>query len=133
MLDYRLIAGCGLAAAAAFLARSEYERKALSLEEVSVETDKITRDWTFVFLSDLHENTFGRDNERLLAAIDAVKPDAVLSGGDLIVTKKGRAKTAVSEALLARLAARYPVYCGNGNHENRMVWNRKEYGGNYER
>lgn len=132
MLDYRLIAGCGLAAAA-FLARSEYERKALSLEEVSVETDKITRDWTFVFLSDLHENTFGRDNERLLAAIDAVKPDAVLSGGDLIVTKKGRAKTAVSEALLARLAARYPVYCGNGNHENRMVWNRKEYGGNYER
>lgn len=131
MLDYRLIAGCGLAAA--FLARSEYERKALSLEEVSVETDKITRDWTFVFLSDLHENTFGRDNERLLAAIDAVKPDAVLSGGDLIVTKKGRAKTAVSEALLARLAARYPVYCGNGNHENRMVWNRKEYGGNYER
>ena len=79
MLDYRLIAGCGLAAAAAFLARSEYERKALSLEEVSVETDKITRDWTFVFLSDLHENTFGRDNERLLAAIDAVKPDAVLS------------------------------------------------------
>ena len=132
MLDYRLIAGCGLAAAAAFLARSEYERKALSLEEVSVETDKITRDWTFVFLSDLHENTFGRDNERLLAAIDAVKPDAVLSGGDLIVTKKGRAKTAVSEALLARLAARYPVYCGNGNHENRMVWNRKEYGGNYE-
>lgn len=133
MLDYRLIAGCGLAAAAAFLARSEYERKALSLEEVSVETDKITRDWTFVFLSDLHENTFGRGNERLLAAIDAVKPDAVLSGGDLIVTKKGRAKTAVSEALLARLAARYPVYCGNGNHENRMVWNRKEYGGNYER
>ena len=133
MLDYRLIAGCGLAAAAAFLARSEYERKALSLEEVSVETDKITRDWTFVFLSDLHENTFGRDNERLLAAIDAVKPDAVLSGGDLIVTKKGRAKTAVSEALLARLAARDPVYCGNGNHENRMVWNRKEYGGNYER
>lgn len=133
MLDYRLIAGCGLAAAAAFLARSEYERKALSLEEVSVETDKITRDWTFVFLSDLHENTFGRDNERLLAAIDAVKPDAVLSGGDLIVTKKGRAKTAVSEALLARLAARYPVYCGNGNHENRMVWNRKEYGENYER
>lgn len=133
MLDYRLIAGCGLAVAAAFLARSEYERKALSLEEVSVETDKITRDWTFVFLSDLHENTFGRDNERLLAAIDAVKPDAVLSGGDLIVTKKGRAKTAVSEALLARLAARYPVYCGNGNHENRMVWNRKEYGGNYER
>ena len=62
-----------------------------------------------------------------------MKPDAVLSGGDLIVTKKGRAKTAVSEALLARLAARYPVYCGNGNHENRMVWNRKEYGGNYER
>ena len=40
MLDYRLIAGCGLAAAAAFLARSEYERKALSLEEVSVETEQ---------------------------------------------------------------------------------------------
>ena len=62
----------------------------------------------------------GKENEQLIAAIDRIKPDGILSGGDLIVTKKGQARTRVSEVLLAALASRYPIYCGNGNHESRM-------------
>ena len=38
------------------LARSQYERKALSVETVEIRTDKIRTDKTLVFLSDLHDN-----------------------------------------------------------------------------
>ena len=36
-------------------------------------------------------------------------------------------------SLFSYLTARYPVYCANGNHESRMRWKRKTYGGQYER
>lgn len=36
-------------------------------------SDRLTRDWIFVFLSDLHENEFGPENEQLIAAIDRTK------------------------------------------------------------
>ena len=127
MLDYRIAAAFGAVMGAALAARSGYERKSLSVEETEVFSGRLTRDWTFVFLSDLHENEFGLENEQLIAAIDRINPDGILSGGDLIVTKKGRAKTRVSEELLSVLASRYPVYCGNGDHESRMIWRKEEY------
>lgn len=40
-----------------------------------------------VFLSDLHDNVYGTDNEPLVAAIRAFKPDAVLIGGDMMICK----------------------------------------------
>ena len=65
MLDYRIAAVCGAALGAALAARSKYERKSLSVEETEVFSDRLTRDWIFVFLSDLHENEFGPENEQL--------------------------------------------------------------------
>lgn len=127
MLNNITAAACGAFAGAALAARSNYERRSLSVEETVILSDRITREWTFVFLSDLHENEFGHNNEQLTAAIDHVKPDGILSGGDLIVTKKGQARTGVTEALLSKLASSYPVYCANGNHESRMKWKKEEY------
>lgn len=118
-------------AAAACLLRSRYERRTLSLEETWIASPKIKRDKTFVFLSDLHDNSFGTDNEELLEAIAQVNPEAVLIGGDLMVTK-GVGDTRIALSLLRRLAARYPVYYGNGNHESRMKWEREIYGRTYE-
>lgn len=115
----------------ACLARSEYEKKKLSTEEYVISSDKIHRDKTVVFLSDLHNNEFGTANEGLLAAIRGVRPDAVLIGGDMMVTK-GKRDVRVPLALIRRLAPDYPVYCGNGNHENRMIWERDTYGSLYE-
>ena len=43
-----------------------------------------------VFIADLHEKSYGKENEALVEAIKALKPDAVLVGGDLIVS--GRVK-----------------------------------------
>ena len=45
---------------------------------------------------------------------------------------KGKRDIKVPLKLFRQLAASYPVYCGNGNHENRMVWERSLYGDLYE-
>ncbi|MDR1548027.1 MAG: metallophosphoesterase [Hungatella sp.] len=124
------VAFCAAVGAGLYL-RSEYEKEQLSVERTVLESAKIRTDRTIVFLSDLHEHRFGDGNERLLAAVDEAAPDLVLVGGDMIISK-GRADTAVSLELMEKLAGKYPVICGNGNHENRLLWERKVYGGAYE-
>lgn len=120
---------CAAVGVGAFL-RSEYERGQLSLERTVIESRKLRKDCTFVFLSDLHNHEFGIGNSRLFEAICRVNPDAVLIGGDMMVSKGG-ADLRVSLELVGRLAKRYPVYYGNGNHENRMLWEPEVYGSQY--
>ena len=119
------------AAGAACMLRSEYEKKHFSVEVTEIISPKLERDRNLIFLSDLHNNEFGRDNGELVAAIHRLNPDAVLSGGDMMVCK-GKRDIKVPLKLFRQLAASYPVYCGNGNHENRMVWERSLYGDLYE-
>ena len=90
------------------------------MEVTEIISPKLERDRNLIFLSDLHNNEFGRDNGELVAAIHRLNPDAVLSGGDMMVCK-GKRDIKVPLKLFRQLAASYPVYCGNGNHENRMV------------
>lgn len=119
------------AAGCACLALSEYEKRHFSVETVTVASDKIAADRTFVYLSDLHNNEFGTDNRELVDAIHSLEPDAVLCGGDMMVTK-GAMDVKTPLRLLEQLAAVYPVFYGNGNHENRMTWQRDVYGSLYE-
>ena len=85
---------------------------------------KLPRPVTLVFLSDMHENTYGEDNALVLQAIDEVRPDAVLVGGDMIVSSKA----GVGEedwyehtvSLLKKLSQKYPVYVTDGNHETAL-------------
>lgn len=115
----------GMAAGAAAvgglcLLRSEYEKNFLATDRYVIHSPKIHgQGKTFVFLTDLHDKEFGSGNRRLLSAIRAEKPDAVLVGGDMLVAK-GEGDLTVSLALLRALAAEFPVYCGNGNHECRV-------------
>lgn len=119
------------AAGCACLVLSEYEKKHFSLEEVTIVSPKISGNRTFVFLSDLHNNEFGRDNHRLVEAIHEVAPDGVLCGGDMMICK-GIGDVGVPLRLMEQLAARYPVFYGNGNHENRMKREKETYGSLYE-
>ena len=48
------------------------------------------------------------------------------------MAQRGKRDIKVPLKLFRQLAASYPVYCGNGNHENRMVWERSLYGDLYE-
>jgi len=121
------------AAAAGGLAllRSQYERDCLVTEEYQVHSPKIKGEGKrFVFLTDLHNKEFGEGNERLLSAVRAAKPDAVLVGGDMMVVKED-ADVSVPLKLFKELTREFPVYCGNGNHEQRMRRETERYGIRY--
>lgn len=132
MVSYAVIAVGLTASAAAFFVRSEYERRHFVTERYIINSPKIRgKERNFVFLSDLHNNVFGDRNEKLLRAIDEVKPDAVLIGGDMMISN-GDADLTIISRLVKALACKYPVYYGNGNHEERMRDQRDVYGGHYD-
>lgn len=83
-----------------------------------------------VFLSDLHNQTYGKGNVRLLRKIKEADPSLVLIGGDMLVGKKGKSYLPAL-AFVKELTKRYPVYYANGNHEQRMKEWHEVYGDAY--
>lgn len=95
-----------------------------------------------VFIADLHEKSYGKDNERLVETIRELKPDAVLVGGDLIVSGaigriaaknagSGGSSSGVSMdtgwmkyslSLVERLSSICDVWFVQGNHELRLSY-----------
>lgn len=127
------LAASVMAFGAGCLARSRYERDCLVTEEYWIASEKIHgQGKAIVFLTDLHNKEFGEENSRLLETVRKVKPDAVLFGGDGMVAKRGNSDVRIPLALLTELAKEFPVYCGNGNHESRMLWKSEIYGETYE-
>lgn len=94
-------------------------------------SEKLTRVCRFVFLSDLHNKSFGKDNQQLLDAIEQAKPDFVVTAGDMLVGKP-KAPMDVAIKLMKDLAEKYPVYYGNGNHEYRLKIYPETYGTMYQ-
>lgn len=123
------------AAAAALLAESEYEKKHFEIRRYRVHTDKLGEEWNgsrLVFLSDLHGNSFGENNIRLKEAMEEIRPEAVLIGGDMMIVKPWKEMDFSGlEDLLQWLCGRYPVYYANGNHESRMGSEPEVYPGWY--
>lgn len=87
---------------------------------------------TFVLLSDLHNKSYGADNERLAAAILRQKPDAVLVAGDMLVGQPGCSFLPTLNLFEKLFEAQLPVYYANGNHEYRMRIYPETYGTMYE-
>lgn len=81
-------------------------------------------------VADLHNHEYGPENEKLLRAIADAKPEAVLIAGDLTVAAP---KKPIAPALgfVQKLAQRWPVYYGVGNHEYRMRLYPETYGTAY--
>ncbi len=96
-----------------------------------IKSDKITQDYTFALLSDLHNKSYGNQNRALLKEIDAGKPDAVLMAGDMMTAHKN-SKYQTALELVQNIAAKYPVYYGMGNHEYRAGLYPEQYGNLYE-
>ncbi|MBQ3497009.1 MAG: metallophosphoesterase [Oscillospiraceae bacterium] len=67
-----------------------------------------------VQLSDLHGAQFGRDNARLVAAVEEANPDIVVLTGDMI---DERSSLDDLLPLVDALTARWGVYYVTGNHE----------------
>lgn len=93
-------------------------------------SDKISEPVKFVLLSDLHDKSYGKENEKLIEAIADECPDAVLIAGDMLTASLKR-DAKVAEKLLLALAEKYPVYYGLGNHEAKMKWSLAYYKDSY--
>ncbi len=92
--------------------------------------DQLNKKETIVFLSDLHNKCYGKDNDLLLAAIKKEKPDFILVSGDILIGQEGQ-PFEVGTAFMEKLPSICPVFYANGNHEQRMKENMEEYGDVY--
>ena len=105
--------------------RSKYERGVLDITKINI-LHKLSSESepVILFFSDLHGVSFGKNNEKLLSAIDKINPDAIIIGGDMIVDKPKHftndSKTVENAVnLLNKLCEKYTVYYGMGNHETK--------------
>lgn len=99
--------------------------------EREIYSSKIKEDYSFVVLSDLHNKSYGTKNEKLIKAVQKLKPDSVMVAGDMLTGKKGDDyENAI--ALIKGLAWQYPIIYGNGNHEYRLKMNPEFYGSMYQ-
>ncbi len=80
-----------------------------------------------VFLSDLHNERYGKNNEKLFDAVKEQNPDLILIGGDMLVGKAD-VSSKVAEEFVSKLTEMCPVYYANGNHEQRMKVYPETYG-----
>ncbi len=80
---------------------------------------RIRRDCRAVVLADLHNKKYGKDNELLIEAIREAKPDMIFVAGDIPTAKPGLSLDTALH-LMRELGRDYPIYYGNGNHEQRM-------------
>lgn len=86
-----------------------------------------------VLLSDLHNDSYGDANSRLLQAIRNERPEAVFASGDML-TAGSAPQMDAALALMDQLTKEYPVYYVNGNHEYKVrTWEKEntEPGGGY--
>ena len=94
----------------------------------TAEKDSVNR---IIFLSDMHNHVYGKQNNKLFEAIRAEQPDLILIGGDMLVAKND---VRYQEALdfVSRLPQLCPVYYASGNHEQRIKENQENYSLCYE-
>lgn len=86
----------------------------LKIRYYMVRTEKIGESVRIILVTDLHSCKYGREEEKLIAAIQGQKPDIILLGGDICDDKILNDNT---EALLKGIADSYPCYYVTGNHE----------------
>lgn len=92
----------------------------------------LRRPFSAVFLSDLHNVSYGEGNSRLLQEIRNENPELVLVAGDMLTAGREPAMDAAM-SLMNALTRSCQVYYANGNHEHRMKVNTERYGDSYER
>ena len=91
-----------------------YSTYGLTVTNYSVTAD-IETPIRIAHLTDLHNHSFGTDNEELIARVAEQQPDLILISGDLIISSEDDLSIAVD--LLRALTAIAPVCCSLGNHE----------------
>ena len=104
---------------AALLLFGVWENRSIQVEEVSYPSAALPEGLSglrLVQLSGLHGAEFGRDNQRLLAAVRKAEPDLILVTGDLVDGDTAE-PAAYAGRIGAALSAIAPTYYVTGNHE----------------
>ncbi len=101
-----------------FLAVMAADCNRFVIRTYSLKIQKLRGKRRLLLLSDLHNKSFGKKNQRLLDAIRQIDPDMILIAGDMYTSQKN-GDTTVAGELVCSLAEQYPVYYGNGNHEDK--------------
>ncbi len=96
-----------------------YDSNRFVIRRYTAADERIKRKAKAVVLADLHNKSYGKKNERLLAAIREQEPDFVLVAGDIPTAVPGMSLEPALD-FLRELAKDYPIYYGNGNHEHRL-------------
>lgn len=110
-----------LSAIAVFAIFTLWADKALTGRELQIKSEKIPASFDgfrIVHISDLHNATFGKDNNKLLKKIKNAQPDIIAVTGDIVDSR--RTNTAVSLDFMKNALSLAPVYYVTGNHEFRI-------------
>ena len=86
---------------------------------VSTRLPKQLDNTNFIVLADLHNQTFGKNNERLIQRIHTLSPEFIIVAGDMI-NKKETCYSSHAYTLLEALAKNYKIYYAYGNHEQKI-------------
>lgn len=95
-----------------------WQNNAITTTEINYCNTKIPNEFNgyrIVHISDLHNEKFGKNQERLLRGICAVSPDIIVVTGDLIDRRKYDLDTAM--VFINGAVEIAPVYYVSGNHE----------------
>lgn len=101
------------------------------IREYNIESDKVEKNHVFIYISDLHDKTYGKNNERLFEALNSIDAEFCLLGGDMVTAHKGEDYTPAVE-LITYLKNRMPVVYSEGNHEQKLSMSPNYYGPVFE-
>lgn len=87
----------------------------LKIAEVTISTEKIRSPITVVQLTDIHDNMFGKNNERLIKKVKTNNPDIIVITGDMINSEDCEINE--MKSLISGLADIAPTYISLGNQE----------------
>lgn len=131
MTKWLILIGAIVALCIAEWMREIFSFKITHYDIVSEKLNNLKEKRKIIFLTDLHNNSYGKDNNKLLDAVRSQKPDLILVGGDMLVGKP-EASTKVAEDFVSKLTEICPVYYANGNHEQRMKIYPEKFGTKYQ-
>lgn len=127
-----ILALCAGIAALIFLGIIIRDMNRFVVVSYRVKSTKVKEKFSFVLLSDLHNKSYGRHNEKLAEAILDLKPDCAIVAGDMYTSRAGSSYEHAVE-LLGAISEKLPVYMANGNHEHKTDYDRKTFGDMYDR
>lgn len=95
-------------------------------------TRKITRPIRMVHLSDIHADTYGAREARVVSLVNKYNPDLILITGDMFVTpyEYNRRGVNAAERILDKLSATKGIYLVEGHHDEGKVQHLSEVQGN---